>query len=227
MSNLRRLPKSTTSSWTSIGTPSWGWASPKRSRGGYCRAGGRVGSRSPTGSFTASSAKVTSRPSRSSISEGITSDSAPGRLLVLATATPVATDPSFECVGSGYVQPSSSEIPYGQKIETIAESGDCLGRGVALRVVLRYFRVPHRRAADPRCMKLWYSACALSAKRSVFSLVREARFRVGPGDLEHPSLGTSMSRTKSGNKHLFLSGGSAVSWAGSRLLAISWQAYQG
>ena len=27
---------------------------------------------------------------------------------------------------------------YGQKIETIAESGGCLARGVALRVVLRY-----------------------------------------------------------------------------------------
>ena len=53
---------------------------------------------------------------------------------------------------------------------------------------LGFFRVPRRRAADPRCMKLWYSACALSAKRSVFSLVREARFRVGPGDLEHPWL---------------------------------------
>jgi hypothetical protein len=41
MSNVRRLPKLTTSSRTSIGTPSWGWASPKRARGGYCRAGGR------------------------------------------------------------------------------------------------------------------------------------------------------------------------------------------
>jgi hypothetical protein len=28
----------------------------------------------------------------------------------------------------------------GQKLETIAESGDCLGHGVALRVVLRYSR---------------------------------------------------------------------------------------
>jgi hypothetical protein len=37
-------------------------------------------------------------------------------------------------------------------------------------------------------MKLWYSVCALSAQRSVFSLVREARFRVGPGILEHPRL---------------------------------------
>jgi predicted nucleotidyltransferase len=31
-------------------------------------------------------------------------------------------------------------FPCGQKIETIIESGDCLGRGVALRVGLRYFR---------------------------------------------------------------------------------------
>jgi len=46
--------------------------------------------------------------------------------------------------------------------------------------------VPHRRTADPRCMKLCYSVCALSAQRSVFSLVREARFLVGPRDLEHP-----------------------------------------
>jgi hypothetical protein len=46
--------------------------------------------------------------------------------------------------------------------------------------------VPHRRTADPRCMKLCYSVCALSAQRSVFSLVREARLVVGPGDLEHP-----------------------------------------
>ena len=31
-------------------------------------------------------------------------------------------------------------IACGQRIETIVESGDCLSRGVALRVVLRYFR---------------------------------------------------------------------------------------
>jgi hypothetical protein len=46
--------------------------------------------------------------------------------------------------------------------------------------------VPHRRTADPRCVKLCYSVCALSAQRSVFSLVREARLVVGPGALEHP-----------------------------------------
>jgi len=63
-------------------------------------------------------------------------------------------------------------------------------------IVFTFFLVPHRRIADPRCMKLWYNACALSAQRSVFSLVREARFLVGPEDLEHPYMGASMSRTK-------------------------------
>ena len=41
---------------------------------------------------------------------------------------------------NGNIEPIMEEIgpPYGQKIETIVESGNCLGREVALRVVLRY-----------------------------------------------------------------------------------------
>ena len=61
------------------------------------------------------------------------------------------------------------------------------GRELVARSVRRsFFRVPHRRIADPRCMKLCYRVLASSAQRSVFCLVREARFLVGPGDLEHP-----------------------------------------
>jgi hypothetical protein len=61
-----------------------------------------------------------------------------------------------------------------------------LGACGAFRAHPSFLVVPHRRTADPRCVKLCYSVCALSAQRSVFSLVREARLVVGPGDLEHP-----------------------------------------
>jgi len=48
----------------------------------------------------------------------------------------------------------------------------CSRNGRRATTLRRLIRVRHGRTADPRCMKLWYRACASSAPRSVYCLVR-------------------------------------------------------